>query len=184
MQFKIALAATASLALAACGNSGTVDDPSDPAQIEAATQDLPRPQAGEYRMTGELLEIEIPGASEEELSMFREIMAAGAEQEQTFCMTQEEADAGYEEFLENLQQGSDQCEFTSFAVSGDTLDAQMACDDGAGATGTMAFGGTISETSQDMTVTMNMNNEAEGESMRMVLRNKSERIGECASEAG
>lgn len=174
----------AGLILAACGDSGVVEDPSDPAQIEAATQDLPKPQAGEYRMSGELVEFEVPGASEEELAMIRGIMEMGATQERTFCMTQEEADEGYREFLENLQDGSDQCEFTSFSVSGNQLDAAMACDDGAGATGTMEFGGTISETSQDMTVTMNMANEGEGESMRMVLRNRSERIGDCTAEAG
>ena len=60
----------------------------------------------------------------------------------------------------------------------------MACDDGAGATGTMAFGGTISETSQDMTVTMDMQNPNADGNMRMVMRTLSERVGDCAAEAG
>lgn len=174
----------AGIILAGCGDSGSVDDPSDPAQIEAATQDLPQPQPGEYRTTSELVELDVPGATEEEVQMLRGIMEQGATQDRTFCMTQEEADEGYREFLANLQQSSDQCEFTDFSVSGDTLDATMACDDGSGSTGTMTFGGTISETSQDMTVTMDMNNAAAGESMRMVLRNQSERIGECSAENG
>ncbi|MFB0610850.1 DUF3617 domain-containing protein [Aurantiacibacter poecillastricola] len=179
MNFKFALCASAVFALAACGDSGTVEDPNDPAQIEAATRDLPKPQPGEYRTTGELVELELPGASEEEVQMMRGIMEQGAAQDRTFCMTQEEADQGYQEFLDNMAQGSDECEFTEFTVSGDNLDATMACDDGAGSVGTMSFGGTISETSQDMTVTMDMENAGEGQAMRMVLRNRSERIGEC-----
>ncbi|MGB3795330.1 MAG: DUF3617 domain-containing protein [Alteraurantiacibacter sp.] len=178
------LIAASSLALTACGDSGAVEDPSDPAQIEAATQDLPKPQPGEYRTSGELVELDLPGASDEELQMMRGIMEQGATQERTFCMTQEEADEGYREFLENLQQGSDECQFTDFSVSGNKLDATMACDDGAGATGTMAFGGTISENSQDMTVTMDMQNpNAEG-NMRMVMKTLSERIGDCSTDEG
>lgn len=185
MRFNYTLPLIAGLALAACGDSGTVEDPSDPEQIAAATRDLPKPQPGEYRTSGELVEFEMPGASEEEVQMLRGMMESGATQERTFCMTQEEADSGYREFLENLQQGSDECEFTEFSVSGNSLDATMSCDDGSGSTGTMAFGGTISETSQDMTVTMDMNNAMmEGQSMRMVMRTTSERIGDCANEAG
>ncbi|MWV28570.1 DUF3617 family protein [Erythrobacter sp. GH3-10] len=178
------LFAASTLALSGCGDFGTVEDPSDPAQIEAATKDLPKPQPGEYRTTGELVELDIPGASEDELQMMRGIMEQGATQQRTFCMTQEEADDGYREFLENLQQGSDECQFTDFAVSGNKLDATMACDDGKGSTGTMAFGGTISETSQDMTVTMDMKNPASDGAMRMVMRTQSERVGDCTADAG
>ncbi|WP_338243709.1 DUF3617 domain-containing protein [Aurantiacibacter hainanensis] len=174
----------AGLALVACGDSGTVEDPSDPAQIEAATRDLPKPQAGEYRTSGELVEFQMPGASEEEMQMLRGFMETSATQERTFCMTQEEADSGYREFLENLQQGSDECEFTEFTVSGNSLNATMSCDDGSGSTGTMGFAGTISETSQDMTVSMDMDSAMEGQSVRMVMRTTSERIGDCAEQAG
>lgn len=169
----------AGLALAACGDSGAVDDPSDPSQIADATADLPKPQAGEYRMTGELVSLEIPGASDSEVAMLRGIMEAGATQESTFCMTQEEADEGYREFLENLSEGTDGCEFTEFSVNGNALAATMQCDDGQGNSGNMEYSGTISETSQDMTVTMDMANAAEGQSMRMVLRNQTERVGDC-----
>lgn len=184
MKYTAMLFAASTLTLTACGESGTVDDPSDPAQIEAATQDLPKPQPGQYRTSGELVELEIPGASDDELQMMRGIMEQGATQERTFCMTQEEADEGYREFLENLQQGSDECQFTDFAVSGNNLDATMACDDGEGATGTMAFGGTISETSQDMTVTMDMQNPSADGQMRIVMRTLSERVGDCTDDAG
>ncbi len=174
----------AGIALVACGDSGVVEDPSDPAQIESATESLPKPQPGQYRTTGELVNLEIPGASEDELQMMRGIMEQGATQDRTFCMTQEEADEGYREFLDNIAQGSDGCQFTDFAVSGNSLNATMACDDGSGSSGTMGFEGTISETSQDMTVTMDMQNTAADESMKMVMRSKSERIGECEGGAG
>lgn len=181
MNTKLALVAVSTLALAACGDSGVVEDPSDPEQIAAATANLATPQAGEYRMRVELVEFELPGASQEEQETTRSFMEMMNGQEQTFCMTEEMAEEGYQEFLENLNQGMEGCEFSSFSVEGDTLDADMVCDDGAGSTGTMEFAGTISETSQDMTISMDMANEAEGQSMRMVMRNTAERVGECAS---
>ena len=184
MKYTLTLLAASTFALTACGDSGSVEDPSDPAQIEAAAQDLPKPQPGEYRTSGELVELAIPGASDEEIQMMRGIMEQGAAQERTFCMTQEEADEGYREFLQNFQTGTDECQFTDFSVSGDKLDAKMACDDGAGSSGTMAFGGTISETSQDMTMTMDMKNPASDGNMRMVMRTVTERIGDCTADAG
>lgn len=171
----------AGIALAACGDSGEVADPTDPEQVAAAMENVARPDPGEYRMTGELVEFAVPGASQEEVDFIRGLMEFGATQERTFCLTEEEADAGFRQFLDTMQEGSDDCEFTSFAVTGNQLDANMSCDDGAGSTGTIAFGGTVSETSQDMTVSMDMSNAAEGQSMHMVLRNQIERIGDCAS---
>ncbi len=182
MRISTFFAATSALALAACGDSGTVADPSDPEQVAAAMENIAKPQPGEYRTTGQLVEFALPGASEEEQQMMRGFMEMGAAQEQTFCLTQEQADEGFREFLSTMQDNSEQCTFSKFAVNGDALDATMNCDDGEGSTGTIAFAGTISETSQDMTVTMDMTNAAEGQSMRMVMRNQTERVGECSAE--
>ncbi|QZH75574.1 MAG: DUF3617 domain-containing protein [Erythrobacter sp.] len=184
MRISTLIAAASIFALTACGDSGTVEDPGDPDQVAAAMADIAKPQPGEYTTTGELIDFEISGASEEEQAMMRGFMEMGAAQTQTICITEEQADAGFEEFLGAMQENSDECTFTNFSVDGDTLDATMNCDDGAGSTGTIEFGGTIAETSQDMTVTMNMTNATEGQTMRMVLRNQTERVGECSATTG
>ena len=145
-------------------------------------ENIAKPQPGEYRTSGELVEFELPGASAEEQEMMRGFMEMGASQSQTFCMTQEQADEGFQQFLTAMQENPDECTFSNFSVDGDKLDATMNCDDGSGSTGTIQFAGTISETSQDMTVTMDMTNAGEGQSMRMVLRNQTERVGECSAD--
>ncbi len=182
MRISTLLAAASMFALAACGDSGTVEDPSDPEQVAAAMEDIAKPQPGEYTTTVELVEFELEGASDEEEQMMRGMMEAGAAQTQTTCITEEQANAGFQEMLTAMQDNAEQCTFSNFAVEGDTLDATMNCDDGAGSTGTIQFGGTISETSQNMTVTMDMANGTAGQSMRMVMRNQTERVGECSAE--
>lgn len=177
------LATVPLFALAACGDSGAVDDPSDPDQMAAAMEDIARPQPGEYRTTSELVEFEMPGVPEEEAQMMRSIFEMGASQPTTFCMTEEMAEAGFREFLTASQEENQECEYTAFDASGGQLSATMTCDDGQGSTGTIEFEGSISETEQDMTMTMNMANAAEGQDMRMVLRNRSERIGECSADS-
>ncbi|GEM_PF-616556 len=184
MRISTILIATSALALAACSDSTTtVDDPSDPEQIAAASADLPTPQPGEYRTTGELVEFDLPGAPEEEVEMMRGFMEMGASQTQTMCITEAEAEQGFDEFLSAMQDMPDDCEFSEFTVEGETLDATMMCDDGAGSTGTVQFAGTVSETGQDMTVSMDMTDANEGRSMRMVMRNQSERVGDCSADS-
>ncbi|AKQ41733.1 hypothetical protein CP97_06425 [Aurantiacibacter atlanticus] len=182
MRISSIFAASSLLVLAACGDSGTDDDPSDPDEVAAAAETIAKPQPGQYRTIAELVEFDIPGASEEEVQMMRGFVESSAAQEQTFCMTQEKADEGFQEFLSAMQDNSEECTFSEFKVDGEALDATMNCDDGAGSSGTITFDGTISETKQNMTVTMDMSNPGEGQSMRMVMRNTTERTGECTAE--
>ena len=103
MRISSIFAASSLLVLAACGDSGTVDDPSDPDEVAAAAETIAKPQPGQYRTIAELVEFDIPGASEEEVQMMRGFVESSAAQEQTFCMTQEKADEGFQEFLSAMQ---------------------------------------------------------------------------------
>ncbi|RJY07966.1 DUF3617 domain-containing protein [Aurantiacibacter aquimixticola] len=182
MRFPTILAAASLLTLTSCGDSGTtVEDPSDPDQIAAAAENIARPQPGEYRTTGELVEVDLPGASEEEAQAMRAIMETGVAREQTFCVTEEDAEEGFTQFVSAMQDMPKTCSFSEFAINGENLNATMVCDDDAGSTGNVAFAGTVSETGSDMTMTMDMENAAEGQSMRIVMRNTTERVGDCAA---
>ncbi|WP_271078411.1 DUF3617 domain-containing protein [Aurantiacibacter sp. MUD61] len=171
--------AASAFALTACGGPESAADPNDPDQVAAVAESIAKPQPGQYRTSGELVEFDMPGAPAEEVEMVRGFMEMGAGQEQLVCITQEQADAGFQEFLTAMSDNSDECSFTDFTVDGDQLDASMRCDGGQGGAGTVSFAGTITETSQDMTVTMEMENTAEGQAMRMVMRNQTERVGDC-----
>lgn len=184
MRSNIYLLAAAPLALglSACGSGTSVEDPSDPEQIADAMGDLPKPQPGEYAMKGELIEFDIPGASDEEVSMMRGLFEMGLQAGSSFCITEEMVEQGHQEWLSQTQNVPQGCEFSSFDTTADSFNGVMDCDSEDGTKGTIALGGTITPTTQNMSMEMDMTNSGEGPgSMRMVLKTETTRTGECAS---
>ena len=181
MRISTVFVASSALALTACGDgTTTVDDPSDPDQIAAASANLPTPQPGEYRTTGELVEFAAPGAPQAEVDMAREFMGSMFAMENSQCLTVEESEKGYRRFVEEMGQGEDNCEMSSYETTSDSLTATMVCGGEGANTATMTFAGDVTETSMDMTMTMDGQDPSMGE-MRMVIRMHSERVGDCAS---
>lgn len=168
------------LVLSACGGETVVEDPSDPEQIAEAMGNLPEPQPGEYTMTGELVEFSIPGASEDEMAMMRGMFESGLTAGQTFCMTEEMAKEGYKEWLTQSQNVPEGCEFSDYKTSSDSFDATLACNNADGTSGTVKLTGTVSATSQDMRMEMDMTSPGEGPgAMRMVMETQTVRKGDC-----
>lgn len=167
------------LALAACGGdpasdaeSGGVVTGEEMAERVAAA-DI-KPQPGRYRSTVEVLEFAIPGAPPEMSEMMRGNMAKRTSE---YCLTQEEADRGFEKMARQSQEGSD-CKVEKFAVAGGDIDARMTCAVPGQGTMTMTMTGTGSPTRSDMDMTMKGDFAGQGEaSMRMKVTN--ERIGDC-----
>lgn len=169
------------LALAACGDSGTVEDPANnPEGVANAMANLPKPEAGEYQTTGELVEFEVPGMAEDEIEMARTFMAAMFTEPQSQCITAEEAEEGYEGMIGDMGQDNEACEMTAFNATSDGFNATMNCDDGQGNVGSMTYEGQVTSTSMDATMTVDGNDPNMG-SMRMVVRMQTERVGECAA---
>lgn len=183
MRISTVLIATSALALAACGETAvSVDDTSDADQMADAAANLPNPEPGEYSTTGELVELTAPGAPEEELAMARQFMGAVFAQENRNCITQEEADEGYERFVQEMGANDDECEVSSYETTSDSFTAVMACGGDAANAGTMTFEGDVSGTSMDMTMTIEGQDPSMGGDMRMVIRMASERVGDCPAE--
>lgn len=184
MRFINTLPLLAGLALAACGDSGTVEDPAnDPEGVAEAMANLPKPEAGEYRTTGELVEVSVPGMSEEKTAMMRELMTGMFAEPQSQCLTAEQAEDGYESMVGKLGQNNEGCEMATFNATSDGFSATMNCDDGEGNVGTMTYEGEVTSTSMDATMTIDGTDPNMGD-LRMVVRLQSERVGECAADAG
>ena len=181
MRFSLVLAATSALALAACSGETTVEDPGDPEQV-AAADDLPTPQPGMYTDTAELVEVEMTGGTPEEQEMMNAIFQPGSVQETQVCRTAEETSGGAQEFIETLNDLPEECEMQNFSVDGGNFEATMVCTGGAGESGNVEVAGTMTETSSDVTMTMNMESPEEGRTMRMVIRTQSQRTGDCEAE--
>ncbi len=181
MQLKFMFPVICACALAACGSETVVDDPTDMNQIADAMDNLPTPQAGEYQTQGEVLEFEISGASEEEVEMMRGFIALGVETSATFCMTEEMAESGFEQWSSDLQSVPEGCEFTEYSTSSNTMAGTMQCSGPDGSSGTIQLSGTITETSQDMTMEMDMANPMQEDGqMRMKVNTTAQRIGDCS----
>lgn len=171
----------AGVALAACGGGDTVDDPANnPEAVADAMSGLPNPEAGEYSITGELVEFEVPGMAQDEVDMARSFMSAIFAEPQTQCITAEQAEEGYRGFISEMGQDNDSCEMDSFETGSNTFSARMNCGDEQGNTGTMTYEGEVSGSSMDMTMTVDGNDPAMGD-MRFVVRMQAERTGECTA---
>ncbi|ABC63910.1 DUF3617 domain-containing protein [Erythrobacter litoralis] len=180
MRSIIVVGAALGLTLSACSDSSAPESVEDMADAAASME---KPEPGEYETTTELITFEVPGMGEQEAQMVRGMMEAGMTQATKYCLTEEEAEKGFEEAIREMQSGEskDDCTFERFDVSGNTIDSQMKCDDGAGNVGNIAMTGTVSPTTSDMTMEFDQTSEdIPGGSMKMKVNMKSRKIGECS----
>lgn len=171
-------AAVLPLALAACGGEQPAgDEGGDISMADAAERmadNAVKPMAGEYRLTVEVLEVNIPGAPANIADMMRQQMAAQPSQ---YCLTQEQVDKGFEEMARQGQESGD-CSFNRFEVSGGSIDAEMVCNAAGQGTMTMTISGEGTPTRSVMETNMQGNMGEMGD-MTIKARATHERIGDC-----
>lgn len=173
---QIAGIAALGLALSACSGGDDVstadadtDSDGSVSVLEAAqaaeSAGMVKPKAGQYRADMTMSGLEgLPGGQTE-----------GMKTSVEYCLTQEEADAGFEQMMKEGQPG--ECTYDRFNIAGGKIDAAMTCKTGEGEA-KMEFAGTANETSSDMTVKMVQNVPGVGE-IKMNIDAKHQRIGEC-----
>ncbi len=177
---RIAIAA-ACFTLAACGGASNADADGDGeiSMEEAAAEsaDMVRPEPGKYRATVEFVDVSMPDAPQQVQDMMRGMFDRGP-QTHEYCLTEEEADKGFEEMARQAQEDDSNCTFEKFEADGGKIDAIMNCAaDGQGAA-RMTMTGTGSETASEMTMTMDAEG-PDGQTMTMTMKSSQERIGEC-----
>lgn len=159
---NIAALAVLGMALSACsgGDVSTADADADSdgevslneaaAVAEASGM---KPQPGKYRVTSDL---------------------GGMTTNVEYCLTQEEAARGFEEMMQEGQEGD--CSYEKFELAGGDLDAVLICKTDAGDM-RMAMAGEVSPTASDLEMTMQGN--MGGINVDMTMKAKQERIGDC-----
>ena len=177
MRLNHALPLFAALALGACG-----DKPSDaPKSLEEVAKEavrMEKPEPGKYESTMKITDFSIPGLPPKEADQMRQMMSGLSSQVHSFCLTQEEANMGFEEMIRKSQQG--ECSFDRFNASANTIDARMSCKSEEGGAATITMKGTMSATSSRMDMEMDQNNpEVPGGKMQMKMQVASKRIGDC-----
>ena len=166
------LAACGSEEPAASGEGLSTDEVIERAQ--AAGADI-KPEPGLYRSSVEIQEVSIPGAPAQMRDMMRSAMATQSDE---YCLTEEEAEKGFEEMARQSQNDMN-CTFERFDVDGGDIDARMTCSPQGQGSMTVEMTGTGTSTKSDMTMAMTGDMPGMGE-MNMRMRIVNERIGDCA----
>lgn len=136
-------------------------------------------QAGEWTMTTQMTEIEVPGMPEEMVAQMREQMGEQTDTS-TRCITEEEAaDPGANLFTPD--EADQDCDFTESTVGGGVIAIQGSCQapNGQGSAN-MAIDGTYTATTMNADLSVNV--EGGPMEMRMSGTMSAERTGECAAE--
>lgn len=161
------------LLLAGCGAAGP-----DDAEVLAEADRLAEPLPGLYRSTTSFDGYELPGAAPREAEIVRQRMASVSPQVREFCLTPKEAEGGFRDMLQAMQEGD--CAFQRFEARDGRLDARMRCTGQGGVVSLVSMAGEADPIRSKLALDIEQSDEAiPGGRARMALSVTSERIGDC-----
>ena len=167
--------------LAGCG-----DDPMSNEDVLSQARTLDSPMPGLYRTEAELVSFEVPGLPPAQADRFRQQMAGLSSQPQERCVSQREAEKGFEDLLRSIGEGVNgmQCAFERFETDPPQLDALLSCTDTGAIEAEIAFEGTAGAEEMDLTMRMDASSPViPGNSMKLEFAVAAERLGECPDGA-
>lgn len=176
---RLACAGLAVLFLASCGE----EKPLSGEQVLASAGKLQKPEPGLYATSTKLVSFDVPGLPPAQIDRMREQMQGLSSEPQPRCLTQAEADKGFEDVLRQIGEGvnEQECAFTRFDVNGTKFDAGLSCAGPMGMSAEIGLKGTSGSAGFDATMDLEASNSMiPGGSMQMQLNVKSDRIGECS----
>ena len=177
---QIAAAAFALVALAGCGEEKSQPKTADEVISEAG--ELAKPRPGQYQTAVELIEFSVPGLPAQQAEQLKGMMTNASAKASSYCLTQAEADKGFEDSIRKMTEGTGgmKCTFKDFDVDGGKLTAALTCSGQQGMSADIAVDGTTSPDGSSMR--MKMVQKAAmipGGEMRMDMKMDSTRIGDC-----
>jgi hypothetical protein len=176
MVWRIGTVAALLVALAGCGEKPK--GPPDKGEIASEAAKLVKPRPGRYTSLTKLTDYRVPGASPRDADRLENEMKAIAGQTRSYCLTQKEADKGFEDLWRQSQQGD--CKFGKFTVEGENLSANMTCTTPQGVTSKVAMEGNGGAESSHMQLTIEQRTRAvSGPGVRMVIEIDNLREGDC-----
>jgi hypothetical protein len=182
MKRTLAIAALATVALAACGKQEKKAVTHEKVIAEAG--ELAQPLPGQYETKVEMLEFSIPGLPADQVERMKGMMGNVGNRTSSYCLTPEDAKKGFAESVRKMGQGQGglKCDFNKFDVDGAKIAAEMACTGQQGITSEMKLDGTATarSTSMHMAITQKAPMIPGGE-MRMEMQMDSRRTGDCSS---
>lgn len=167
------------LLLAGCGSADEGEGSSTESismedAAERARDSNMKPKPGQYRVTTQLLELDVPGAPDGAMESMRGMMAG---QTHEYCLKQEDVDKGFEEMARQTQENKD-CSFERFELDKGSFDGRMVCNVPGQGRMTITMKGEGSPTSSTMETRMEGDFSGMGPST-IRMRASHERIGDC-----
>ncbi|MGN6498502.1 MAG: DUF3617 domain-containing protein [Tsuneonella sp.] len=179
MRLLVAAIPLAALALAACNKEPA--KPKTPEEVAAAASKLAKPMPGLYKSSAKLMDFSIPGLPQDQADKMKAMIAKGETQDETYCLTKEEADKGFEDAVRKMASGQNgmKCTFAKFDTAGDSIDAEMTCSGPGGTSANMKLDGEMAAQSSRLHMKMTQKVAAMPAEMHMEMEVSSKRIGEC-----
>lgn len=171
----------AAAALAACGEERQLTGE----EVLAEARALERPEAGLYTTTTELVEFSVPGLPPDQADRMRTQMSGLSNEAQPYCLTEAEAEKGYEDMLRQIGEAANDmsCTFSRFDADPPRLNAELGCSGAMGISADLAMAGTTTAEGFDLTMDMEARNRLiPGGTMEMRMKIQSDRIGECSAQ--
>lgn len=180
MRFIAGMAAIGTLALGACGEDA--GEPKTPEEVMREARNLVTPEPGLYTSRAELLEFDVPGLPPDQADRLKQIGSGLTSNEHSYCLTQDEAEKGFEDAVRKMGEGTGDmtCTFSKFDANGSTLDAVLNCTGPQGTEATMNMSGMMERDRSEME--MEMSHKAgpiPGGTMKMRMKVISQRTGDC-----
>ena len=136
-------------------------------------------RAGQWRVTGTMEEINVPGMPPEAQAQMKRIMGQVQNASYEYCVPPEEAKRPQGKMFTGKDDGS--CRYEHFTMGGGKFDAAMQCQgEGRSQVTKMTMNGTYSPDGYQTRVTMNVEGGPQG-SMSMKMHSEARRIGECSA---
>ena len=181
---KYAVAVLACAALASCNKgpevherNASVEEVANAVARSAAGNDILL-RAGEWKVSGTLEEMNIPGMPAEAQSAMKQAIGKQGNMTYDYCLTPEQAKRPQGKFFND--KAANNCRYDHFNMGGGKIDAVMRCE-GKPSSMTMTIGGTYGADNYATHVQMNMEGGAQG-AMSMKMRSEAKRVGECTPE--
>ena len=183
----MALLVLASVALAACDRSPEVHERN--ASIEQVAEAANKAnaatgivlQAGQWRVTGTMEEMTIPGLPASAQADMQRMLGEKNNFTMEYCLTPEEAKKPRGKFFGGKQ--SDNCRYESFDMEAGRIDAVMRCEGKPSGGMTMKLSGSYASDSYSTKAAMEVDGDKGRGGMTMKMRTEAHRIGECDAAA-
>lgn len=180
---RFALTAPIALALAACSSGADEVDADGDGTIsreetQAAATKVRRLEAGEYKMAMELVELDDPTMSPEEVAQAKKFFSAMGGMSPSKCMTEEEANEGMVGIAEGMQKGD--CTTDSMTADENGMRGTLTCQ-GKNGPAKVTMNSTSTGTEGEMSMRV-VEPTSDGKEKTVAMKITMTRQGDCAAE--